>query len=639
MRRCANTPLSCSGNRRHLSSSSSGGGKTGGRSAPFSIFSSRSSSSSSASLSSLCGAFQKDVSRRFLVQSAFPTVVVPADLPKRLILVRHGESEANVDRSQYAHLPDWRISLTARGKNEAHDCGRRLRRLVKDEPLFIYYSPYQRTRQTLDEIRRSLNPRQIMGEREDERLREQEMGNYQPLPSSGEMDDLWDARNEYGRSFFRFPCGESGLDVMDRVGSFFDALLKEGWSHRWWKKEQLLPVSQASSSHTAPPPNRTPTTPTTSSPTIHTSRRSGRMRSTEVHPVSPTTSNGTPPASLSASRSSSRYVGGPSPSSHVLPVFFHSVAATSVFGNPTATSEVDVATTTTSIPVITRGAGRENDAEVVSSRLSSFAPSSTSVKAEGGEHHGQGTEETKGAAACHTTTTTTGEDDREGGEYTVVSTTTVFAVAPCHSPTLSSVSSASMDAARPSTPSSTAVPADGAPPSSLATTTAASSFSSSVPGVRVAGRQETSGEKGVHRSDETATPTTTDGATLSDAPSLSWNSPSFSSPASLHLRGEFTEHPAPSLSFPASPSSSSPYASLVEKEEDEDDYTDVIVSHGLLIRLFISRWFGIPAEKRELLANPPNCSLIVLERARGTKDFRLTETSKKLFGDALKDVL
>lgn len=682
MRHGASAPFQCSGSRRHMSSS---------RRTPFSLASSSSSlssSCSSASLSSWCGPSPKGVSRRYVVQDTFfPTVVLPEDLPKRLILVRHGESEANVDRSQYAHLPDWRISLTARGIKEAQHCGRRLRNLVKDEPLFIYYSPYQRTRQTLDEIRRSLNPLQIMGEREDERLREQEMGNYQPLPASGEMDDLWDARNTYGRSFFRFPCGESGLDVMDRVGSFFDALLKEGSSHRWWKKEQLLPVSHASSSHSAPPPKRTPTTTgMPSTPTIrhHTNTNSGgggnsgTTTAAETKAASPTSSAGPPPppppspspssSSVSACRSSSRYVGGPSPSSHVLPVFFHTITATSVFGNPTATSDVGVATTTTSIPVLTR-ANRETG---VPSLLSSVAPSSTVVKAEGGdEHHhhvaahpGQG-EVAETAAACHTTTTTAGEEDVEGGgAYTVVSTTTVFAVAPRLSPlspTISSFSSSPVPAGTTATPLTTSVLTECALPS-MASITTSSSLTSSLPGARGMGKQETTtkeeeeekarvnaGKKDLPTWLESATTTTTtiidrtspSGVpshstpiqTFSPSSSLSCDSPSSSS---LHLSGAFTEHPA-SLSFPSS-SSSALYASLVQ-EEEEEDYTDVIVSHGLLIRLFISRWFGIPAEKRELLLNPPNCSLIVLERTRGTKDFRLTEKSKKLFGDALKDVL
>ncbi|KPI83142.1 putative glycerolphosphate mutase [Leptomonas seymouri] len=145
-------------------------------------------------------------------------------LPRRLLLVRHGESEANVNREVYSKTPDWKIPLTRLGREQAFDCGKRLRNIIQDEKLYIYYSPYARTRQTLEEIRRSFDESQIQGEREDERLREQEMGNYQPM---ADMDRTWASRNAFGRLYYRFPFGESGADVGDRVSSFFDSLLRE----------------------------------------------------------------------------------------------------------------------------------------------------------------------------------------------------------------------------------------------------------------------------------------------------------------------------------------------------------------------------------------------------------------------------
>ncbi|CBH17207.1 glycerolphosphate mutase, putative [Trypanosoma brucei gambiense DAL972] len=145
-------------------------------------------------------------------------------LPRRLLLVRHGESEANVDRALYSKVPDWKIPLTARGREQAFECGRRLRKIIKNEKLYVYYSPYTRTRQTLTEVRKSLLPSQVQGEREDERLREQEIGNFQPLDK---MDEMWAERSEFGRSYYRFPDGESSVDVGDRVSKFFDSLFRE----------------------------------------------------------------------------------------------------------------------------------------------------------------------------------------------------------------------------------------------------------------------------------------------------------------------------------------------------------------------------------------------------------------------------
>lgn len=144
--------------------------------------------------------------------------------PKRIILVRHGESAANVDRAVYSTTPDWRIELTPNGITQAEACGTTLRSIVGSESVYFYVSPYKRAKQTLTEIQKSFPPNQIIGEREDERIREQEMGNYQPMAT---MDATWKEREQFGRFHYRFPGGENGADVADRVSSFLDSLFRE----------------------------------------------------------------------------------------------------------------------------------------------------------------------------------------------------------------------------------------------------------------------------------------------------------------------------------------------------------------------------------------------------------------------------
>ena len=39
--------------------------------------------------------------------------------PDKIFLVRHGESIGNVDKSIYAHTPDWKIPLTDNGLEQA----------------------------------------------------------------------------------------------------------------------------------------------------------------------------------------------------------------------------------------------------------------------------------------------------------------------------------------------------------------------------------------------------------------------------------------------------------------------------------------------------------------------------------------
>ncbi|MEU9402876.1 histidine phosphatase family protein [Streptomyces sp. SID4985] len=140
--------------------------------------------------------------------------------PRRIILVRHGESTGNVDDSVYEREPDHALALTERGRRQAEHTGERLREIVGDEPVSVYVSPYRRTHETLDSFHLD---RARIRVREEPRLREQDWGNWQ------ERDDvrLQKAyRDAYGHFFFRFPQGESGADVYDRVGGFLESLFR-----------------------------------------------------------------------------------------------------------------------------------------------------------------------------------------------------------------------------------------------------------------------------------------------------------------------------------------------------------------------------------------------------------------------------
>lgn len=55
--------------------------------------------------------------------------------PKRLILVRHGESEGNIDPLLYCHVPDNAMHLTELGYEQALAAGRSIKRLVGDESV------------------------------------------------------------------------------------------------------------------------------------------------------------------------------------------------------------------------------------------------------------------------------------------------------------------------------------------------------------------------------------------------------------------------------------------------------------------------------------------------------------------------
>ncbi|KAL8171220.1 hypothetical protein V2J09_023024 [Rumex salicifolius] len=157
-------------------------------------------------------------------------------LPKRIIIVRHGESEGNRNTKAYSTIPDHKIPLTSQGIDQARHLGRSIRDLISnaaDESssssssswrLYFYVSPYERTRSTLREMGRAFSKSRVIGVREECRIREQDFGNFQV---EERMRDVKETRQRFGRFFYRFPEGESAADVYDRVSSFMESLWRD----------------------------------------------------------------------------------------------------------------------------------------------------------------------------------------------------------------------------------------------------------------------------------------------------------------------------------------------------------------------------------------------------------------------------
>lgn len=149
----------------------------------------------------------------------------PTNRPRRIILIRHGESQGNVNESTYAFTPDWRVALTNKGKNQAYKAGRELRNVIGSEgQLFLYYSPYKRTRETVEELVKHFDVDRIISFREEPRISEQQFGNFQ------NVDQVWEAKKErqkFGRFYYRFYLGEAGLDVYSRISSFISTLIRD----------------------------------------------------------------------------------------------------------------------------------------------------------------------------------------------------------------------------------------------------------------------------------------------------------------------------------------------------------------------------------------------------------------------------
>eukprot|EP01062_Namystynia_karyoxenos_P073613 TRINITY_DN70414_c0_g1_i1.p1 TRINITY_DN70414_c0_g1~~TRINITY_DN70414_c0_g1_i1.p1 ORF type:complete len:427 (+),score=124.63 TRINITY_DN70414_c0_g1_i1:106-1281(+) len=146
-------------------------------------------------------------------------------LPDRVVLLRHGESQANVNAGILADRPDNLIDLTARGMEQAREAGCRIKALTRDEPVLLALSPFERARQTALEVYETLPHGQVVCVHTDPRVREQEFGNFQR-----DQEELRLAGKEaesFGRFYYRRPNGESSADVYDRVSNFLSDLLHD----------------------------------------------------------------------------------------------------------------------------------------------------------------------------------------------------------------------------------------------------------------------------------------------------------------------------------------------------------------------------------------------------------------------------
>ena len=147
--------------------------------------------------------------------------------PDRIIIVRHGQSVGNVDKSVYKDVPDYALTLTEKGHGQAEEVGRKLKAFVGDQSVQFYVSPFWRTRQTYAGIRKSFPVCCRYKYYEDPRLREQEWG--QNMESrDGYKDKIEEYRDSYGHFYYRFrDGGESCADVYDRVSDFMNTMHRD----------------------------------------------------------------------------------------------------------------------------------------------------------------------------------------------------------------------------------------------------------------------------------------------------------------------------------------------------------------------------------------------------------------------------
>lgn len=147
-----------------------------------------------------------------------------------IFIIRHGESTANVDCTVYNKMPDWKIPLSERGKQQAKDTAPKLDEMIREnvpnidvssKGVSILHSPMERAMQTAQIIHKYSELTTGIGE--DPLLSEQEGGN---MDQKSMTQDEWESMcKEYGFFYYKPPNGESGLQAYMRARIFLNEYL------------------------------------------------------------------------------------------------------------------------------------------------------------------------------------------------------------------------------------------------------------------------------------------------------------------------------------------------------------------------------------------------------------------------------
>lgn len=162
----------------------------------------------------------------------------PLDAPRRLWIVRHGQSAGNVAAARAASTGDAVIEVADRdvdvplselGARQARALGTWFAAQPRDErPTVVLVSPYRRAIETarlaIASAGLDLPASQFMV---DERLRERELGMLNRLTRQGiaaRYPEQAELRARLGKFYYRPPSGESWCDVILRLRSVTDLL-------------------------------------------------------------------------------------------------------------------------------------------------------------------------------------------------------------------------------------------------------------------------------------------------------------------------------------------------------------------------------------------------------------------------------
>lgn len=171
----------------------------------------------------------------------------------RLFLIRHGLSEANLDKAVNQRVADHAVPLAPEGHEQAAAAGKALRDYLSRHPIpesheqppsaedaarprraRMFVSPYRRTRETADGVAAGLDGAVAYDRREAIELREISFGLFDGLEDH-ELPEVFPREHAYyekqksfeGEFFAPMPLGESRVQVMDRVKTIFGTIQRD----------------------------------------------------------------------------------------------------------------------------------------------------------------------------------------------------------------------------------------------------------------------------------------------------------------------------------------------------------------------------------------------------------------------------
>ncbi|WP_070246119.1 histidine phosphatase family protein, partial [Duganella phyllosphaerae] len=126
---------------------------------------------------------------------------------------------------------DMDVPLSELGERQAQALANWFEALEPDQrPTVVLYSPYVRARETANAVIGRIGRDDLLTTVMDERLREKEFGildRLTPLGIHDKYPELAEQRQHVGKFYFRPPGGESWCDVILRLRSALDTIVRE----------------------------------------------------------------------------------------------------------------------------------------------------------------------------------------------------------------------------------------------------------------------------------------------------------------------------------------------------------------------------------------------------------------------------